>query len=155
MGGPLSCLNQARYGNSVGRLSGRARDAFEHALNYAKEREQWGKPVAGFQMQQEKFADCATKITTAELVARRLAALKERDGVEPHHVSMGKRHSAQVARDVTRVAREIMGGNGVLADHPPMRHMLNAETVYTYEGTHDVHSLIMGAEITGESAFDG
>jgi len=154
MGGPLSCLNQARYGIAWGAV-GAARDAFEHALNYAKEREQWGKPVAGFQMQQEKFADCATKITTAELVARRLAALKERDGVEPHHVSMGKRHSAQVARDVTRVAREIMGGNGVLADHPPMRHMLNAETVYTYEGTHDVHSLIMGAEITGESAFDG
>jgi alkylation response protein AidB-like acyl-CoA dehydrogenase len=153
MGGPLSCLNQARYGIAWGAV-GAARDAFEHALEYAKEREQWGRPVAGFQTQQEKFADCATKITTAELLARRLATLKERDELEPHHVSMGKRHSAQVARGVTRVAREIMGGNGVLADHPPMRHMLNAETVYTYEGSHDIHSLIMGAEMTGESSFD-
>ena len=153
MGGPLSCLNQARYGIAWGAV-GAARDAFEHALEYAKEREQWGRPVAGFQTQQEKFADCATKITTAELLARRLATLKERDRLEPHHVSMGKRHSAQVAREVTRVAREVMGGNGVLADHPPMRHMLNAETVYTYEGSHDIHSLIMGAEMTGEPAFD-
>ena len=153
MRGPLSCLNQARYGIAWGAV-GAARDAFEHALEYAKEREQWGRPVAGFQAQQEKFADCATKITTAELLARRLATLKERDRLEPHHVSMGKRHSAQVAREVTRVAREVMGGNGVLADHPPMRHMLNAETVYTYEGSHDIHSLIMGAEMTGEPAFD-
>jgi alkylation response protein AidB-like acyl-CoA dehydrogenase len=153
MRGPLSCLNQARYGIAWGAV-GAARDAFEYALEYAKEREQWGRPVAGFQTQQEKFADCATKITTAELLARRLATLKERDRLEPHHVSMGKRHSAQVAREVTRVAREVMGGNGVLADHPPMRHMLNAETVYTYEGSHDIHSLIMGAEMTGESAFD-
>jgi alkylation response protein AidB-like acyl-CoA dehydrogenase len=154
MGGPLSCLNQARYGIAWG-AAGAARDAFEHALDYAKDREQWGRPVAGFQMQQEKFAECATKITTAELLARRLAELKEKDCLEPHHVSMGKRHSASVARDVTRVAREVMGGNGVLADHPPMRHLANVETVYTYEGSHDVHSLIMGAEITGESAFDG
>ena len=153
MRGPLSCLNQARYGIAWGAV-GAARNAFEHALEYAKEREQWGRPVAGFQAQQEKFADCATKITTAELLARRLATLKERDRLEPHHVSMGKRHSAQVAREVTRVAREVMGGNGVLAEHPPMRHMLNAETVYTYEGSHDIHSLIMGAEMTGEPAFD-
>ncbi|MCX2818720.1 acyl-CoA dehydrogenase family protein [Haladaptatus sp. F3-133] len=154
MRGPLSCLNQARYGIAWGAV-GAARDAFEHALDYAKGREQWGRAVAGFQLQQEKFADCATRITTAELIARRLADLKESDELEPHHVSMGKRHSAEVARNVTRTAREIMGGNGVLADHPPMRHMLNAETVYTYEGTHDVHSLIMGAEITGEPAFEG
>jgi len=154
MRGPLSCLNQARYGIAWGAV-GAARDAFEHALGYAKEREQWGRPVAGFQMQQEKIADCATRITTAELVARRLAALKESDKLEPHHVSMGKRHSARTARRVTRRARELMGGNGVLAEHPPMRHMLNAETVYTYEGSHDVHSLIMGAEITGKPAFDG
>jgi alkylation response protein AidB-like acyl-CoA dehydrogenase len=154
MRGPLSCLNQARYGIAWGAV-GAARDAFEHALGYAKDREQWGRPVAGFQTQQEKFADCATEITTAELVARRLATLKERDELEPHHVSMGKRHSARVARRVTRTAREVMGGNGVLAEHPPMRHMLNAETVYTYEGSHDIHSLIMGAELTGEPAFDG
>lgn len=154
MGGPLSCLNQARYGIAWGAV-GAARDAFEHALDYTKDRDQWGRPVAGFQTQQGKFADCATKITTAELVARRLAALKERGELEPHHVSMGKRHSARVARRVTRVAREMMGGNGVLAEHPPMRHMLNVETVYTYEGTDDIHSLIMGAEITGESAFEG
>lgn len=154
MRGPLSCLNQARYGIAWGAV-GAARDAFEHALGYAKDREQWGRPIAGFQTQQEKFADCATEITTAELVARRLATLKERDELKPHHVSMGKRHSARVARRVTRTAREVMGGNGVLAEHPPIRHMLNAETVYTYEGSHDIHSLIMGAELTGEPAFDG
>jgi len=154
MRGPLSCLNQARFGIAWGAV-GAARDAFEYALSYASEREQWGHPVASFQMQQEKFAECATKITTAELVARRLAALKERDALEPHHVSMGKRKSAQAARHVTRVAREVMGGNGVLAEHPPMRHLANIETVYTYEGSHDIHSLIMGKEITGYSAFDG
>jgi len=154
MGGPLSCLNQARFGIAWGAV-GAARDAFEHAVEYAKDREQWGRPVAGFQMQQEKFADCATKITSAELIARRLATLKRGGALEPHHVSMGKRHSAQIARHVTRISREVMGGNGVLADHPPMRHLANIETVYTYEGSHDIHSLIMGAEITDEPAFEG
>jgi acyl-CoA dehydrogenase/glutaryl-CoA dehydrogenase len=154
MGGPLSCLTQGRYGVSWGAV-GTARDCYEEALAYAKEREQWGKPIAGFQMQQEKIAEMATRVTKAQLLMHRIADLKERGDLRPQHVSMSKRSNVRAARRVARTAREMIGGNGVTADYSPMRHLTNIESVYTYEGTHDVHSLILGADITGEPAFEG
>jgi len=154
MGGPLSCLTQGRYGVSWGAV-GAARDCYEEALAYAKEREQWGKPIAGFQMQQEKIAEMATRVTKAQLLMHRIADLKERGDLRPQHVSMSKRSNVRAARRVARTAREMIGGNGVTADYSPMRHLTNIESVYTYEGTHDVHSLILGADITGEPAFEG
>jgi glutaryl-CoA dehydrogenase len=154
MGGPLSCLTQGRYGVSWGTV-GAARDCYEEALEYANEREQWGKPIAGFQLQQEKIAEMATRVTKAQLIAHRVAELKESGDLRPQHVSMSKRNNARAARRVARTAREMIGGNGVTADYSPMRHLTNIESVYTYEGTHDVHSLILGADITGEPAFEG
>ena len=154
MKGPLSCLNQARSGIAWGAV-GAARDCFEEALAYSQEREQWGRPIGGFQMQQEKLAEMATQVSVAQLLARRLSTLKERGDMRPQHVSMAKRHNVRTARRVSRTAREILGGNGITADYSPMRHMQNVETVYTYEGTHDVHSLILGADLTGERAFQG
>ena len=154
MGGPLSCLTQGRYGVSWGAV-GAARDCYEEALAYAKEREQWGRPIAGFQMQQEKIAEMATRITKAQLLMHRIADMKERGDLRPQHVSMSKRNNVRAARRVARTAREMIGGNGVTADYSPMRHLTNIESVYTYEGTHDVHSLILGADLTGEPAFEG
>ena len=154
MGGPLSCLTQGRYGVSWGAV-GAARDCYEEALAYAKEREQWGRPIAGFQMQQEKIAEMATRITKAQLLMHRIADMKERGDLRPQHVSMSKRNNVRAARRVARTAREMIGGNGVTADYSPMRHLTNIESVYTYEGTHDVHSLILGADLTGEPAFRG
>ena len=154
MGGPLSCLTQGRYGVSWGAI-GAARDCYEEALAYAKEREQWGRPIAGFQMQQEKIAEMATRVTKAQLLMHRIADLKERGDLRPQHVSMSKRNNVRAARRVARIAREMIGGNGVTADYSPMRHLANIESVYTYEGTHDVHSLILGADLTGEPAFRG
>jgi glutaryl-CoA dehydrogenase len=154
MGGPLSCLTQGRYGVSWGTV-GAARDCYEEALEYANEREQWGRPIAGFQMQQEKIAEMATRVTKAQLLVHRVAELKESGDLRPQHVSMSKRNNARAARRVARTAREMIGGNGVTADYSPMRHLSNIESVYTYEGTHDVHSLILGADITGEPAFEG
>jgi alkylation response protein AidB-like acyl-CoA dehydrogenase len=154
MGGPLSCLTQGRYGVSWGAI-GAARDCYEEAVAYAKEREQWGRPVAGFQMQQEKIAEMATRVTKAQLLMHRIADLKESGDLRPQHVSMSKRNNVRAARRVARTAREMIGGNGVTADYSPMRHLTNIESVYTYEGTHDVHSLILGADLTGEQAFEG
>jgi len=153
MKGPLSCLTQARYGIAWGAV-GAARDCFETAREYATEREQFGRPIGGFQLQQEKLAEMATRITTAQLLAHRLADLKERGDLRPQQVSMAKRNNVRMARDESRVAREILGGNGITADYPPMRHLANMETVYTYEGTHDIHSLILGEDLTGLSAFE-
>ena len=153
MKGPLSCLTQARYGIAWGAV-GAARDCFETARTYATEREQFGKPIGGFQLQQEKLAELATQVTTAQLLAHRLADLKERGDLRPQQVSMAKRNNVRMARDGSRVAREMLGGNGITADYPPMRHLANMETVYTYEGTHDIHSLILGEDLTGLSAFD-
>jgi alkylation response protein AidB-like acyl-CoA dehydrogenase len=152
MKGPLSCLTQARYGIAWGAV-GAARDCFETARTYATEREQFGKPIGGFQLQQEKLAELATRITTAQLLAHRLADLKERGDLRPQQVSMAKRNNVRMAREGSRTAREILGGNGITADYPPMRHLANMETVYTYEGTHDIHSLILGEDLTGLSAF--
>ncbi|MDY6764396.1 MAG: acyl-CoA dehydrogenase family protein [Halobacteria archaeon] len=154
MKGPLSCLTQARYGIAWGAV-GAAKDCFHEALEYAKDREQWGRPIAGFQLQQEKISEMATQITLAELLAHRLAELKERGDLTPEQVSMAKRNNVRMARNQSRVAREMLGGNGITVDYSPMRHMANMETVYTYEGTHDIHSLILGADLTGMRAFRG
>jgi glutaryl-CoA dehydrogenase len=153
MKGPLACLTQARYGIAWGAV-GAARDCFETAREYATEREQFGKPIGGFQLQQEKLAELATRVTTGQLLAHRLADLKERGELRPQQVSMAKRNNVRMAREGSRVAREILGGNGITADYPPMRHLANMETVYTYEGTHDIHSLILGEDLTGLSAFE-
>lgn len=152
MKGPLSCLTQARYGIAWGAV-GAARDCFAVAREYAVEREQFGSPIARFQLQQGKLAEMATQITTAQLLAYRLGDLKERGKLRPEQVSMAKRNNVRVARDQARVAREILGGNGITADYSPMRHLANMETVTTYEGTHDIHSLIIGHDLTGLSAF--
>ncbi|MFB6305022.1 MAG: acyl-CoA dehydrogenase family protein, partial [Haloferacaceae archaeon] len=153
MKGPLSCLTQARYGIAWG-VVGAARDCFEAARDYALEREQFGGPIARFQLQQEKLAEMATQITLAQLLAHRLADLKEEGRLTPEQVSMAKRNNVRMARDQSRVAREMFGGNGITTDYPPMRHMANLETVYTYEGTHDIHTLILGNELTGIPAFE-
>ncbi|WP_254538486.1 acyl-CoA dehydrogenase family protein [Halomarina litorea] len=153
MKGPLSCLTQARYGIAWGAI-GAARDCFETARQYATDREQFGGPIARFQLQQQKLAEMATQITTSQLLAHRLAELKERGELRPQHVSMAKRHNVRMARDQSRIAREMLGGNGITADYSPMRHMANLETVYTYEGTHDIHTLILGADLTGIQAFE-
>jgi alkylation response protein AidB-like acyl-CoA dehydrogenase len=153
MKGPLSCLMQARYGIAWGAV-GMARDCFETARAYATDREQFGRPIGGFQLQQEKLAETATKVTLAQLLAYRLAELKGRGDLRPQQVSMAKRNNVRAAREVARTAREMLGGNGITADYSPMRHLANVETVYTYEGTHDIHSLILGEDLTGLSAFD-
>jgi len=152
MKGPLSCLTQARYGIAWGAV-GAARDCFETARQYATDREQFGGPIGQFQLQQQKLAEMATQITTAQLLAYRLAELKERGDLRPQHVSMAKRNNVRMAREQAPVAREMLGGNGIVADHSPMRHMANLETVYTYEGTHDIHTLILGEDLTGIPAF--
>jgi acyl-CoA dehydrogenase/glutaryl-CoA dehydrogenase len=152
MKGPLSCLTQARYGIAWGAV-GAARDCFETARQYATDREQFGGPIARFQMQQDKLAEMASEITLAQLMAYRLADLKERGDMRPQHVSMAKRNNVRMARDQSRIAREMLGGNGITADYSPMRHMANLETVYTYEGTHDIHTLIIGEDLTGIPAY--
>ena len=152
MKGPLSCLTQARYGIAWGAV-GAAQDCYRAALDYGTDREQFETPIAGFQMQQDKFAEMATQITLAQLLVHRLADLKERGDMRPQHVSMAKRNNVRTARDQSRVAREIIGGNGITADYSPMRHMANIETVYTYEGTHDIHTLILGEDLTGIPAY--
>jgi alkylation response protein AidB-like acyl-CoA dehydrogenase len=153
MKGPLSCLTQARYGIAWGAV-GAARDCFETAREYALDREQFGGPIARFQLQQEKLATMATKITLGQLLVYRLADLKERGELTPPQVSMAKRSNVETAREVARTAREMLGGNGITTDYSPMRHLANIETVYTYEGTHDIHGLIVGHDLTGISAFN-
>lgn len=153
MKGPLSCLTQARYGIAWGAV-GAARDCFETARQYATDREQFGGPIARFQLQQDKLAEMATQITLAQLLAHRLADLKERGELRPQHVSLAKRNNVRMARDQSRIAREVLGGNGITADYSPMRHMANLETVYTYEGTHDIHTLILGEDLTGFAAYE-
>lgn len=153
MKGPLSCLTQARYGIAWGAV-GVARDCFETARTYALDRDQFGGPIARFQIQQDKLAEMATQITTAQVLVYRLAALKERGDLRPQQVSMAKRNNVRMAREQAKVAREMLGGNGITIDYSPMRHIANMETVYTYEGTHDIHSLILGHDLTGIPAFE-
>jgi len=153
MKGPLSCLTQARYGIAWGAV-GAARDCFETAREYATERDQFGGPIARFQLQQDKLAEMATQISLAQLLAYRLAELKEEGILRPQQVSMAKRNNVRMARNQARIAREMLGGNGITSDYSPMRHLANMETVYTYEGTHDIHSLIVGHDLTGIAAFE-
>jgi glutaryl-CoA dehydrogenase len=152
MKGPLGCLTQARYGIAWGAI-GAARDCFEVARQYATDREQFDTPIGQFQLQQRKFAEMATQVTLAQLLAYRLGDLKEEGRLTPQHVSMAKRNNVRMARNQSRIAREILGGNGITTDYSPMRHMQNLETVYTYEGTHDIHTLILGEELTGFQAY--
>jgi glutaryl-CoA dehydrogenase len=150
----LMCLTQARYGIAWGAL-GAAMDCYDAALRYAKERIQWnGQPIASHQLVQEKLAWMVTEITKGQLLALQLGRLKDQGRARPHHVSMGKRNNVWVARECARLAREILGANGIVDDYPVIRHMLNIESVFTYEGTHDIHALIIGEAVTGIPAFN-
>lgn len=148
----LSCTTQARFGIAWSTV-GVMRDCFETAREYATEREQFGKPIGSYQIQQEKLAEMATKVTTAHLLAYRLSRLKEQGDLRPEQTSLGKRNNTRAAREVARTAREMLGGNGITTDYSPMRHLSNIESVYTYEGTFDMHSLILGHDLTGIPAF--
>lgn len=149
---PLSCLNQARYGIAWGVL-GAAHACFYEALSYAKNRVQFDKPIASFQLVQEKLAEMATEITKAQLLALRVGRLKESGKSTAAQVSMAKRNNVGIALEVARKARDILGANGILDEYHSMRHMMNLESVYTYEGTHDIHALIIGETLTGIPAY--
>lgn len=151
---PLACLSKARFGISWG-VIGAATDCFQAALAYAKQREQFGRPLAGFQLVQQKFAEMATQITTAQLLAVQLGRLLDEGTARPQQVSMAKRNNVRMALECARVSRDILGGVGITDRHPVIRHLLNLETVYTYEGTHDIHTLVLGQDLTGLNAFGG
>jgi len=150
--GPLGCLNQARYGIAWGAL-GAAMDCYDTALRYSKERVQFGRPIAGFQLQQKKLAEMITEITKAQLLVWRLGVLKNENRATAAQISMAKRNSVETAINIAREARQMLGGMGITGEYPIMRHMMNLESVITYEGTHDIHLLITGMDITGEDAF--
>lgn len=150
--GPLSCLTQARYGIAWGAV-GSAMATFEVALNYAKTRLQFGRPIASFQLIQDKLVWMLTEITKAQLLCFRLGQLKDAGTMTFQQVSLAKRNNVDIALTVARMAREILGANGILDEYPVMRHMANLESVKTYEGTHEIHTLIIGADITGFPAF--
>jgi len=150
--GPFTCLNSARYGIAWGAL-GAAMDCYDTALRYAKERKQFGKPIAAFQLQQKKLAEMITEITKGQLLVWRLAALKNENRATAAQISMAKRNSVEIAINIAREARQMLGGMGITGEYPIMRHMMNLESVITYEGTHDIHLLITGMDITGEEAF--
>jgi glutaryl-CoA dehydrogenase len=150
--GPLTCLSSARYGIAWGAI-GAALDCYDTALRYTKEREQFGKPIAGFQLTQKKLAEMITEITKAQLLVWRLGVLKNEGRATPAQISMAKRNSCDMALFVARTARQMLGGMGITGEYPIMRHMMNLETVLTYEGTHDIHLLITGMDVTGMDAF--
>ena len=152
IGAPLSCLSEARYGIAFGAV-GVARDCYNAALDYQQGRPQFGKPLSSFQISQIKFADMLTQMTNANLQSMTLGRLKEAHSVRPYHISMAKRHNCRVAIDTARTARAMMGANGVSTEYSPMRHANNMESVMTYEGTEEIHGLILGQEITGIPAF--
>jgi len=152
MKGPLSCLNQARYGIAWGAL-GAAMDCYDTALRYAQERIQFNKPIAGFQLQQKKLAEMITEITKAQLMVWRLGVLKNESRASAAQISMAKRNSVETAVNIARDARQILGAMGITGEYSIMRHMMNLESVITYEGTHDIHLLITGQDITGINAF--
>ena len=151
--GPLSCLTQARYGIAWG-MVGAAIDCYETALDYSLERKQFSKPIAGYQLTQAKFAEMLTQITMAQLTVYQLGRLKDQGKMRFDQVSLAKRNNCYVARNIARTCRGILGGNGIIEDYSPIRHMANIETVFTYEGTHEMHTLILGQAITGIAAFD-
>jgi len=150
--GPLGCLNSARYGIAWG-VIGAAMDCYDSALRYSKERIQFGKPIAGFQLQQKKLAEMITEITKAQLLCWRLGVLRNEDRATAAQISMAKRNNVNMALEVAREARQMHGGMGITGEYPIMRHMMNLESVVTYEGTHDIHLLITGMDITGLNAF--
>lgn len=150
--GPLSCLNSARYGISWGAI-GAAMDCYDSALRYSKERIQFGKPIAGFQLTQKKLAEMITEITKAQLLCWRLGVLKNENKATPAQISMAKRNSVDMALHIAREARQIHGAMGITGEFAIMRHMMNLESVITYEGTHDIHLLITGMDVTGINAF--
>ena len=150
---PLACLTQARYGIAWGAL-GAARSCYHCALDYTKSRKQFSRPLAGYQLVQNKLVNMLTEITKGQLVCLRLGQMKDAGTMRPEHVSFAKRNNVQAALDIARSARDMLGANGIVNEYPVIRHMLNLETVNTYEGTYDVHTLILGRDITGASAFD-
>ena len=152
LGAPLSCLDSARYGIAWGAI-GAAMDCYDTALRYAKERVQFGKPIAGFQLQQKKLAEMITEITKAQLLAFRLGQLKNQNKASSAQISMAKRNNVEMALKIARESRQILGGMGITGEYSIMRHMMNLESVVTYEGTHDIHLLITGLDITGLNAF--
>jgi len=152
LGAPLGCLDSARYGIAWG-VIGAAMDCYDTALRYSKERVQFGKPIGGFQLQQKKLAEMITEITKAQLLCLRLGQLKNENKATSAQISMAKRNNVDMALKIARDARQMLGGMGITGEYPIMRHMMNLESVVTYEGTHDIHLLILGMEITGENAF--
>ncbi|MDG1158183.1 MAG: acyl-CoA dehydrogenase family protein [Flavobacteriales bacterium] len=152
LGAPLGCLDSARYGIAWGAI-GAALDCYDVALRYSKERIQFDRPIAGFQLQQKKLAEMITEITKAQLLTFRLGQLRNEGKATSAQISMAKRNNVDMAINIAREARQILGGMGIINEYPIMRHMMNLESVITYEGTHDVHLLITGLDITGENAF--
>src|ERR1700710_2507099 len=150
--GPLTCLSSARYGIAWGAL-GCAMDCYDTALRYAKQRVQFGRPIAGFQLTQKKLAEMITEITKSQLLVWRLGVLKSENRATAAQISMAKRNSVETAITIAREARQMLGGMGITGEYSIMRHMMNLESVITYEGTHDIHLLITGMDITGEDAF--
>jgi glutaryl-CoA dehydrogenase len=153
MRGPLSCLSQARFGICFGAV-GAAMACYDEALSYAKDRVQFSKPIAGYQLVQRKLVDMVQEITKAQLMCWRLGRLKEAGTMTPAQISLAKRNCVSMARDCARDARDILGANGVTDEYQCGRHMLNLESVYTYEGTHDIHTLVVGQDVTGIPAFE-
>ena len=135
-------------------MVGAAVDCYNTALNYSKERKQFSKPIAGYQLTQAKLADMVTKITESQLMVYRLGRLKDEGKMKFQQVSMAKRNNCMMARNIAKTAREILGGNGIMEDYSPMRHMANIESVFTYEGTHEMHTLILGQDVTGIASYD-
>ena len=152
LGGPFSCLNEARYGIIWGAM-GAARDCYESALAYAREREQFGEPIGSFQLVQQKLVNMLVEVGKGSLLALHIGRMKDAGTLHPEHLSFGKLNNVREAIEVAREARTVFGGNGVTLDYPPMRHMSNLESVRTYEGTDEVHTLILGNAITGMPAF--
>ena len=152
LGAPLGCLDSARYGIAWGAI-GAAMDCYDTALRYSKERVQFDRPIAGFQLQQKKLAEMVTEITKAQLLTFRLGQLKNEEKATTAQISMAKRNNVDMALKIARDARQMLGGMGITGDYPIMRHMMNLESVVTYEGTHDIHLLITGMDITGLPAF--
>ncbi|MCA0383095.1 MAG: acyl-CoA dehydrogenase family protein [Bacteroidetes bacterium] len=153
MKGPLSCLNKARYGIAWGTI-GAAMDCYDTALRYSKERIQFDRPIGGFQLQQKKLAEMITEITKAQLLVWRLGVLMNENRATPAQISMAKRNSCEIAKQVASDARQMLGGMGITGEYPIMRHIMNLESVITYEGTHDIHLLITGLDVTGLNAFN-
>lgn len=151
--GPLKCLNSARYGIAWGAI-GAAMDCYDAALKYALERKQFGKPIASFQLQQKKLAEMLTEITKAQLLIWRLGVLRNENRATPAQISMAKRNNVSMALKIARDSRQVLGAMGITGDFPMMRHMINLESVITYEGTHDIHLLITGMDVTGIPAFE-